>query len=828
MKKPASDTKRAYDAIKSCKTKFGIYQKTCFHIHTPASYDYKLVDGWNDCEYAKSTDENIYDICLKNKVFPNTFKLDDILLSGELEIFESRKEFLSYLLLANALIENSIDIALVTDHNTIDGIDKLRQAISQIKKFKAGVYPEIIMGIEISCADKNHIVGIFDNGQTTKDNLKKWLEDNLIDPKEGTYRSGLDVLDFINSIDGLGYIAHINSSDMLQKGYLSGAYKTTILSQQKIIGVSSFDAIDTTKTRLTNYIKFEPQFVIDNDSHTIQELNDKCFWIKGSKKDYSVVKEALNDYDISISLNLTSNPCSFIEGIYIQNSNEGFLCGQQDTPFCLRFSSALNCLIGGRGTGKSSVLEIMEYALSQRCSTKEKLDFICAHGNIWILYNYNSEEYLIELRTPIKNKDDILKCFGQNLSDRYGYKYYFYSDDVQAFTLTHYISVYKIVNLDTTWQIEPVSNKKETLKKLFDTRYSVNELVNTAGSASINDFIYDTMFENKTLSNPANVIKVRKKSGLIKMLDNTTTALETRKKEVLSVVKPFNDSQNNILRIMYTQNGEYEEPPLYTWLFGSNKSKKWYNSKNITFKEIEDFLLSLYAKVGLWNFLSITLNKDVKEVKKHENLLAYCTELTPKMVEEGISSLNSDEVDSTINEILSKLITENNIGQVISYIKDYVAGTERFTLEFNINNKEGTKLPVCFKPVSELSLGQKVVAMLSFILGYSEYSKDYRPLIIDQPEDNLDNQYIYKNLVKQLREIKEKRQVIIATHNATIVTNAKADQVCVMKSDNKHGWIETTGYPGEKRIKNHIINYLEGGKESFKHKVSIYNAVLHD
>ena len=87
---------------------------------------------------------------------------------------------------------------------------------------------------------------------------------------------------------------------------------------------------------------------------------------------------------------------------------------------------------------------------------------------------------------------------------------------------------------------------------------------------------------------------------------------------------------------------------------------------------------------------------------------------------------------------------------------------------------------------------------------------------------------IYKNLVKQLRSIKEKRQVIIATHNATIVTNAKADQVCIMRSDNKHGWIEKTGYPSEKKIKESIINYLEGGKESFLHKISIYENVLID
>lgn len=63
--------------------------------------------------------------------------------------------------------------------------------------------------------------------------------------------------------------------------------------------------------------------------------------------------------------------------------------------------------------------------------------------------------------------------------------------------------------------------------------------------------------------------------------------------------------------------------------------------------------------------------------------------------------------------------------------------------------------------------------MLSFVIAYSDYSNDYRPLILDQPEDSLDNRYIYKTLVYTLRKTKQKRQVIIATHNATIVTNAK-------------------------------------------------------
>ena len=217
----------------------------------------------------------------------------------------------------------------------------------------------------------------------------------------------------------------------------------------------------------------------------------------------------------------------------------------------------------------------------------------------------------------------------------------------------------------------------------------------------------------------------------------------------------------------------------------------------------------------------------VDEAKKLVNLIDFCSEMNQNLIDKGIIELNLEKTNTAIKTIFSELITDSNINLIIYYLRQYVEDIEEFSLEFNLNNKEANnKMSSLYKDVRTLSLGQKVVAMLSFILGYSEYSKDYRPLIIDQPEDNLDNQYIYKNLVKQLRAVKEKRQVIIATHSATIVTNAKADQVCVMVSDNKHGWVATTGYPGENRIKKHIINYLEGGKDSFLHKLSVYEEAL--
>lgn len=68
--------------------------------------------------------------------------------------------------------------------------------------------------------------------------------------------------------------------------------------------------------------------------------------------------------------------------------------------------------------------------------------------------------------------------------------------------------------------------------------------------------------------------------------------------------------------------------------------------------------------------------------------------------------------------------------------------------------------------------------------------------------------------------------MIIATHNATIVTNAKADLVCEMQSDNVHGWTETMGYPSEERVKKKIVNHLEGGNDSFAHKIEIHRNVI--
>lgn len=831
MIEPTRDEKAAYDTISDKKDKFGTFHKVCFHIHTPESYDYKLFSQWLHSHYVKTSEQDIYNLCREKEILPEAFTLDSIQLENVLSCYRDKKEFLSYILLADTIMTNEIEIVLVTDHHTIDGVNKLSTAINELHERKSyKVYPEVLLGIEISCADKNHVVGIFENDQEVIKKIKQWLEENLLSVEEGTYETSIKVLEFIKSINGIGYLAHLDTSNIFKKEFSSGAYKKKLFSKEvlQVIGLSDYNKIGSIKEYIKHFRAEDINIVLDNDAHDIDTISDKVFWVKGIKPNYSMIKEALNDYDISVSFEKEKAAQQYIKGIYIKNREGGFLKGKGKDDFCLTFSKALNCLIGGRGTGKSTVLELLEYGLSQRCDKEEKLDFICSHGNTWILYEYQGEEFLIEMLMPVKTNpdDNILRCFGYNPADMYGYKYHFKKEAVREYAFQNYFKISKVIHKDDQWYLEPVTDKRKMLNRFFDVRYSVNDLVNTASDERINSFIYNTMFENKTLSKPENAIGFKRKSGLKKALNDVQSVMQKRKAEVEAVIKPFNISQKSKLKIVYSQDEIYSEPDFSVWLFGNKYNEdNWYEHRNITKGNIIEYLLKLYSQLGIFEFLTLVINKDTDKAFSEVNFLYFCTEMTQDMVEQEINPLNIEDAKKLLSKILVKLITDQNIGCVINYLKEYIANVEKFSLEFNINNKAGSS-GADFKSVEKLSLGQKVVAMLSFVLGYSEYSNDYRPLIIDQPEDNLDNQYIYKNLVEQLRSIKEKRQVIIATHNATIVTNAKADQVCLMDSDNQHGWVKTTGYPGETRIKKHIINHLEGGEESFLHKINIYEDAL--
>jgi len=834
MREMQSDEAKAYEMMKNMKEKYGTFHKTCFHVHTPASHDYTLIQGWNSQEYNDASDEDLFSLCVERGAISEVFSIASLpTLEDELAIYKDKKEFLSYLLLANELFLQKIEIVVITDHHTVDGYEKVKIAVAKLyQQQKYDIYPEVFLGIEISCADRNHVVGIFDSSsQSSISKLQEWLEDNLINVQEGTFLTSLDVLRSIEGFNGIGYIAHINTAEIFQEKYLSGAYKKKLFSDTVVskIGLSDLEKKEFVESKVKNYRNSPVQFILDNDAHDIDSIGKKVFYLKGRKRNFSMLTEAFCDYDISVSFEQKNVKKSYIKGLYIENSEKGFLSGKEDDDFCLNFSDALNCLIGGRGTGKSSVLEILEYIMCQYCRSESLLDFICAHGNAWVLYEYDGEEYLIEMRMPEKDNtdDNILTCFGQNPTRRYYFSYYYNEENIKDYAFQHYLKINKIVQTDGGCKLEAVANKRAMLERFFDTAYSINGLVQAASEGKIGNFIQNTILKNKGLSKPEKLRKPKSRDDLLNVIGEMKKKLSQRKETVDNIIAPFNLSQKGKLRIVYTQKGVPEDPDFAKWLFGQQyKQTAWYKNYNITQGAVVEYLLNLYDKIGITSFIEMILKKNICKAQNLSEIFDFCVPFSRDMVEEEIDEVTEKNVEVMLQALFDSVITDKNIFQIKRYLDMYIKQLEEYSLEFNINNKAGAAQKEIYRPVNALSLGQKVVAMMTFILGYSDYSGDYRPLIIDQPEDNLDNQYIYKNLVAQLREIKEKRQVIIATHNSTLVTNAKADQVCLMCSDNEHGWVETTGYPGEEKIKKYIINYLEGGEESFKHKMAMYKIVL--
>ncbi|MEW6219851.1 MAG: TrlF family AAA-like ATPase [Thermodesulfobacteriota bacterium] len=118
-----------------------------------------------------------------------------------------------------------------------------------------------------------------------------------------------------------------------------------------------------------------------------------------------------------------------------------------------------------------------------------------------------------------------------------------------------------------------------------------------------------------------------------------------------------------------------------------------------------------------------------------------------------------------------------------------------------------------FRPIQEGSPGQKTAALLAFLLSYGE-----EPLVLDQPEDDLDNHLIYDLIVTQLREVKRHRQIIVVTHNANIVVNGDAELVVALTARGGQTKTECVGSLQERTVRDTICSIMEGGRNAFEQR----------
>jgi DNA repair ATPase RecN len=116
-----------------------------------------------------------------------------------------------------------------------------------------------------------------------------------------------------------------------------------------------------------------------------------------------------------------------------------------------------------------------------------------------------------------------------------------------------------------------------------------------------------------------------------------------------------------------------------------------------------------------------------------------------------------------------------------------------------------------WRQLAQGSPGQQTAALLAFVLGYGQ-----EPIILDQPEDDLDNTLIYELLVRRLRETKPTRQVIVVTHNPNIVVHGDAELVVSLEARGGQTQIAFAGGLQEQKARDEICRVMEGGRDAFE------------
>lgn len=205
---------------------------------------------------------------------------------------------------------------------------------------------------------------------------------------------------------------------------------------------------------------------------------------------------------------------------------------------------------------------------------------------------------------------------------------------------------------------------------------------------------------------------------------------------------------------------------------------------------------AIASKYSVLEFLEICKNNDIKQ-------------FTDLKDDSGNSIFSESEANSIIHRISENYLYEDFESITFDDLPE-VTITRTYT-------EEG-KTKYLSKSLSKLSLGQQQ----SVLLGILMLSDSNKPLIIDQPEDNLDSEFIFKTIVKNLRKIKEQRQVIIVTHNPNIAVLGDAELIIPLKSTSILTHVINAGSIDRSETRNVCCEILEGGERAFRQREEIY------
>jgi ABC-type lipoprotein export system ATPase subunit/predicted metal-dependent phosphoesterase TrpH len=268
-----------------------------------------------------------------------------------------------------------IDCVAITDHNSGEWVDTLKHTLATMQASRPAGYRELYLfpGVEISASGNTHILAIFDITADTKKIQALLGAVGFPTDKFGTSDAVTDksveaVISEIHKAGGIAIPAHVDQPSGLFKSQKGQTLKQIL----NVEGLLALEVISKSESKPDIYTqaKLNLAEVVGSDSHIAAQVGARYTWVKMGEPSLDALRLALHDkedgvirYDeTSDSPNITANRY-FIKSLRVEN---GYKAGNGSVPLKPEFSPWLTSIIGGRGSGKSTILNYLRIGLSRK------------------------------------------------------------------------------------------------------------------------------------------------------------------------------------------------------------------------------------------------------------------------------------------------------------------------------------------------------------------------------------------------------------------------------------------------------------------------------
>ncbi|ARJ82557.1 hypothetical protein B8A47_15385 [Listeria monocytogenes] len=662
--------------------------------------------------------------------------------------------------------------------------------------------------------------------------------------------------------------------------------------------------------QLEQWMGYKLPYIEGSDCKSIDEIGkgDKKCYVKIGDSNFDSVALAFKDFKNRISLEKSTSSHGFIRSVE-------FLGGKLDGKK-IYLSPELNCLIGIRGSGKSSIIEAIRYALdippsnSDNDYKREVVKNLLGSGGQVILELQDNYGNLYRIKRilgedpHVTDMDD--KGVGAKIGSILSAPLYFGQKDLSAMDNGFELTLLDKIVGEVSGNFETqISNIEERISSKMKGFINLENKINNGGELEkdLSDIKHKIkIFEEKGLSDKLskqvnfqqdkatidnvntlvgkyiqalqNIISSEELSMLIKLEKSNSQEVPelfeklrieikkvtSTKNKIEEIIQEVKDSKSKLVEFSNEMNNtitslEEEFAEIKREIDIPNLNPDDFSALKLRETKIEEAIEKIDQQENEKNKLVVELNELVqerndtllKELEIYKNEInrinqsqtslklhitfkgdkkEFLTQLKDSFKGTSVSTSSYEQITGKFpdftslvidillkdSEKISQILPDTHLTKVKQRVREEYSSYLKHKTPNNITiNYHG-------KPITNHSIGQRASALVLFILS----QKNNNLIMIDQPEDDLDNQVIYNEIIKEIKSRKPDVQFIFATHNANIPVLGDSEQIISVSYDDE-GITTDTGSIDSKLIQNKIVDIMEGGHEAFNRRTEIYN-----